>query len=172
MSNPELPNHPSASGWWAARASWAFAIRTRIFLSMALLAALLLLILAFWIEHQARLELEGELTSRLRAVGEAAVELVDPAIVPALFTLSPAQASFPFYRDRREVLLRLRDRTDVRRIFLADTTGRSFVDTDPRVPIGTPLPQIRSDLVEMREIRRGRPASCSRSCWRRRWPVG
>jgi signal transduction histidine kinase len=152
------PRRPRAARW-SSSLPFLFAIRTRVFLSMALLAALLLLVLAFFIEPQARLELEGELTHRLQAVGEAAVDLVTPGVVPALLGLSPEQESFPFYRDRRTVLIRLRDRTQVHRIFLADTTGRSFVDTDARVPIATPLPQLRSDRFEMREIRAGHPAS-------------
>jgi signal transduction histidine kinase len=128
---------------------------------MAVLAAVLLLGLVAGIERQARNELESELTLRLQAVGEAGVSLIGPGVVPALVGLSPAHAGFPFYQDRRMALLQLRDRTGVRRIFLADTTGRSFVDTDPRVPIGTPLPQLRSDRVEMRKVRLGHPAAAA-----------
>jgi signal transduction histidine kinase len=128
---------------------------------MALLAAILLFGLALEFERRARTELESELTLRLQAVGEAAVSVIGPGMVPALVGLSPAHAQFPFYQDRLRSLKQLRDRTNVRRIFLADTTGRSFVDTDPRVPIGTPLPQLRSDRYEMREVRLGHPAAAA-----------
>ncbi len=143
------------------RPLWIYGIRARIFLSMAALAAVLLASAAFWIERQARSELEGELTLRLQAIGTAAASIIGPGMAPALLSLSPANASFVFYRDRRTALTQLRDQTGVRRIFLADTTGRSYVDTDLRVSIGAPLTQLRSDRVEMRAVRQGRPAAAA-----------
>ncbi len=128
---------------------------------MAALSASLLLASSFWIERQARQELEGELTLRLQAVGTAASSLIGPALVPGLLSLSPTQERFPFYRDRKAVLTQLRDRTGVRRVFLADTSGRSFVDTDTRVSIGAPMTQLRSDRVEIREVLRGHPAAAA-----------
>jgi signal transduction histidine kinase len=162
MSIPEPPKR-SQYPWWRIPLlrfpGWFFGIRARIFLALSLLAGLLILALSLGIEHQARGEMERELTLRLQAVGETAISLVGPGVVPGLLGLSPAASNFPFYLDRRMALTQLKDRTGVRRVFLADTTGRSFVDTDPRIGIGTPLPQLRSDRFEMREVRSGRPAA-------------
>lgn len=138
---------------------WLFGIRTRLFLSLALLAALLLTAAAVLVAGQARRELENEMALRLQSVGAAAVELIRPEFVPALIGAVGSDDRFDLRRPRRTVLLRLRERTGVRRIFLADTTGCSFLDTDGTVSAGTPLSQLRTDRVEMRVVRAGRPVS-------------
>ncbi len=137
---------------------WLFGIRTRLFLSLALLAALLLTAAAVLVARQARRELEGELARRLQAVGAAAVELIRPEYVPALLG-APGDDRFELRRPRRAVLMRLRERSGVRRIFLADTAGSSFLDTDGTVAAGTRLPQLLSDRVELRAVRAGQPAA-------------
>jgi signal transduction histidine kinase len=138
---------------------WLFGIRTRLFLSLALLAALLLTAAAVLVAGQARRELENEMALRLQSVGAAAVELIRPEFVPALLGAVGSDDRFDLRRPRRTVLLRLRERTGVRRIFLADTTGRSFLDTDGTVSAGTPLSQLRTDRVEMRAVLAGRPVA-------------
>jgi signal transduction histidine kinase len=137
---------------------WLFGIRTRLFLSLSLLAGLLLTAASVLVAGQARRELEGELTLRLQSVGAAAVELIRPEFVPALLS-APADDRFDLRRPRRTVLLRLRERTGVRRIFLVDTTGCSFLDTDGSVTPGTPLAQFRTDRVEIRSVRGGQSAA-------------
>lgn len=138
---------------------WLFGIRARIFLAVVLSSAVLLAATALLIEHQARQELEKELALRLQGVGSAAIQLLGPGLAPALIRLGPGLDSSPFYRDRRQALLQLREQTGVRRIFVADSTGRSFVDTDPRVAVGAPLTQLRTDRMEMRTVLTGRAAA-------------
>ncbi len=138
---------------------WLFGIRIRIFLSMVLLAALILGAASIWIERTARRTLEAELDLRLLAVGGAAAGLIDPGILPALLALTPAQSSFRLYEDRRSNIEQLRLQTGVRRIFLADTLGRSLVDTDPRAGIGMVLPQMRTDLEGVRLAHSGEPVA-------------
>jgi len=122
---------------------WIFAIRTRLFVALALLAAVLTLSLSTWIEREARKQLEEELTAKLHAVGGAAVVLLKPDLVPALLRFTPALSGFGTYQDARRNLVMLRDLTGVRRIFLADLEGHSFVDTDSTATIGTALPTVR-----------------------------
>lgn len=55
--------------------------------------------------------------------------------------------------------MELADLTGVRRIFLADLEGRSFVDTDERVGIGDALPELRAHRPEMRVLLDGSPSS-------------
>jgi signal transduction histidine kinase len=138
---------------------WLFGIRTRLFLSLALLAAMLLIAAAILVAGQARRELEDEMALRLQSVGAAAVELIRPEFVPALLGAAGPEDRFDLRRPRRTALLRLGERTGVRRIFLADTTGRSFLDTDGGVSAGTPLSQLRTDRMEMRAVRAGRPTA-------------
>ena len=138
---------------------WLFGIRTRLFLSLALLAGLLLTAAAVLVAGQARRELENEMTLRLQSVGAAAVELIRPEYVPALLGAVGSDDRFDLRRPRRTVLLRLRERAGVRRIFLADTTGCSFLDTDGTASPGTPLPQLRTDRVEMRAVLAGQAAA-------------
>jgi len=128
---------------------------------MALLSVLLVLAMGVWIEREALRQLERELNLKLQAVGEAAIQLVGPGITPALFRLQPGQETFAIHLDRRHALIGLRERTGVRRIFLADTLGNSYCDTDDRVRIGSPLPQMRSDRLQIRSVRQGQPASAS-----------
>ncbi|MFN8549077.1 MAG: HAMP domain-containing sensor histidine kinase [Candidatus Eisenbacteria bacterium] len=134
-------------------------IGVRIFASLVLLTALLLVGLSLLIEREARRALETELDLRLRAVGASAVSLVGPALVPGLLSLTPAQENFRLYQERRQILTQLRDRTGVRRIFLADPGGRSYVDTDTRITIGVPLPQLRTDRTEVARVLGGDAAS-------------
>lgn len=152
---PAGPGDPRARSGIA----WIFGIRTRIFLSLALLATALLLALSFWIERQARRELEGELEEKLQAVAASALFVLQPGLVPALLSLSPAEETSRTYRDARTSLTRLRDLTHVRRIFLADLRGRSFVDTDPRVTLGSPLIQLRTDRAAIQRVEQGSPAA-------------
>ena len=160
MSDTPRNTADKRSGGASPRAvSWIYGIRTRLFLSLALLATLLLAALGIFIEAQARRELEGELTARLHAVGASAVTLLRPSLVPALLSFTPEQESFATYQDARRSLQGLREQTDVRRIFLADLQGRSFVDTDARVSIGSPLTQLRSDRFEIERVRAGEPAA-------------
>ena len=79
---------------------WIFAIRTRLFVALALLAALLTLSLSTWIEREARKQLEEELTAKLHAVGGAAVVLLKPDLVPAFLRFTPALREFATYRTR------------------------------------------------------------------------
>lgn len=145
--------------WFRANRRLPYGIRTRVFLSLALLAVLLCAALALAIEGEVRRTLERELDLRLEAVGETAITLIGPGFVPALLALTPAHQEFRLYQDRRSALSDLRSRTGVRRIFLADPAGRSFVDTDVRVAIATPLPQLRSDRPEMSRILAGESAA-------------
>ncbi|MCC7142549.1 MAG: sensor histidine kinase [Candidatus Eisenbacteria bacterium] len=150
---------PQVAHQAAPRPRQLLGIRFRIFLTLAVLAAALLLGLAVLIEVQARRALEDELDRRLRAVGGAAVSLIGPSLVPGLLALTPAHESFRLYQERRQSLIQLRDRTGVRRIFLADPSGRSFVDTDTRITIGVPLPQLRSDRPEVQRALAGGAAA-------------
>lgn len=159
MARPQPARRREQPAGWDEQPHWLFGVRIRIFLSMALLAALLLGAASVAIERTARRTLEHELDLRLLAVGGAAAGLIDPGLVPALLALSPAQSSFRIYQDRRSVLEQLRMQTGVRRIFLADTLGRSLVDTDPRAGIGMALPQMRTDLGMVRLVRSGTPAA-------------
>lgn len=126
---------------------------------MALLAAVLVVSFSVAVLSLVRTTVEQELDHRLEAVGETAVTLLGPSLVPGLLALTPAHEGFRLYQDRRRVLTDLQERTGVRRIFLADLDGRSFVDTDARIGIATPLAQLRSDLPEMQKVRNGRPTA-------------
>ncbi len=137
---------------------WIHAIRTRLFLGFALLAALLTLVLSFWIERETRRHLENELTAKLHAVGGSAAAALRPAIVPALLSFGPSQKSLRTYRDALRELTDLQSRTEVRRIFLASLEGRTYVDTDARMSIGDLLPTLGTNSAVMKEARAGRPA--------------
>ena len=139
--------------------SWLSGIRTRLFLSLALFATVLTLVLSFSIDRVARRELEAELTSKLYAVGGIAVFELKPTVIPGLLAFTSAQKGFRTYRDAVRDLTQLRDLTGVSRIFLADPEGRSYVDTDERVGIGTPLPRLRSDRAAVQVVMDGNPAA-------------
>lgn len=134
-------------------------IRARLFLSLAFFATVLTLVLSVWIERVARRELEAELTSKLYAVGGIAVFELKPSVIPGLLAFTSAQKGFRTYRDAVRDLNQLRELTGVSRIFLADREGRSYVDTDERVAIGTPLPRLRSDRAAVLEVMEGNPAA-------------
>ena len=140
-------------------ATWVHGIRTRLFVAFALLAAALTLLLSFWIEREARVQLEGELTAKLHAVAGSAIAGLRPSLVPGLLSFTPAQARLRTYLDARQELKDLAELTSVRRIFLADLEGRSFVDTDDRVGIGDALPELRAHRPEMRALVAGEASS-------------
>ena len=141
------------------RTPWIFSIRTRLFVALALLASLLTLSLSIWIEREARGQLEDELTAKLHAVGGAAVVLLKPDLVPGLLRFTPALRGFGTYQDARRSLLVLRDLTGVRRIFLADLEGHSFVDTDSTASIGTALPTLRFHRPVFERVAAGEPSA-------------
>ena len=58
---------PETSADTAGGVPWIHGIRTRLFVAFALLASALTLLLSFWIEREARGELEAELTAIARA---------------------------------------------------------------------------------------------------------
>ncbi|MCA9729345.1 MAG: HAMP domain-containing protein [Candidatus Eisenbacteria bacterium] len=141
------------------RTPWIFAIRTRLFVALALLAALLTLSLSIWIEREASRQLEDELTAKLHAVGGAAVVLLKPDLVPGLLRFTPALKGFGTYQDARRNLLVLQQLTGVRRIFLADLDGHSFVDTDSTATIGTALPTLRFHRAVFDKVAAGEPSA-------------
>ena len=150
---------PETSADTAGGVPWIHGIRTRLFVAFALLASALTLLLSFWIEREARGELEAELTAKLHAVGGSAIAALRPSIVPGLLSFTPAQAGLRTYQDARRELRDLASRTEVKRIFLADLEGRSFVDTDDRVAIADPLPELRAHRPEMRALLEGEPSA-------------
>ena len=139
--------------------SWVHGIRTRLFVAFALLAAALTLLLSFWIEREARVQLEAELTAKLHAVAGSAIAGLRPSLVPGLLSFTPAQARLRTYLDAKRELEELADLTGVRRIYLADAAGHSFVDTDPRVGIGDALPELRAHRPELRALLAGQSSS-------------
>lgn len=135
--------------------TWSIGIRGRFFLALASLALALLLAVGLGSAPLVQSALERELDQRLQAVGGSAIELLDPALAPGLVALGPGQAGSRLHREKQAVLVELCARTGVRRLFLADTTGRSIVDSDPRVGIGAALPQLRADRNALVRVRAG-----------------
>ena len=124
-----------------------------VFLVPTLLIVTLSALLAGWALRQG---LEDELGERLVAVGQAAAaDLSDGFEAQQIARLDATKHRV---RTRlREKLVRLQQRTGLRRASLIDPERRSLVDTRPDVPFGQPVYQLEVDRPEIaRAVETGR----------------
>ena len=99
----------------ASRAS--LRIRARLLVSFLGLAAGLIFALTILMERSARRSLDHELAVRLESIAAAATTQIDPSLVGAVLSIGADGAQ----RTRERLagrLIRLRDVTDVRRIYI------------------------------------------------------
>ncbi|MFU8803315.1 MAG: ATP-binding protein [Bradymonadaceae bacterium] len=107
----------------------------------------LILIYGLVLYFSARQELEEELGRRLVAVGQAVAADMSEGIDAAQIRRLDG-ASLRVLGRLQEKLVRSRDATEVRRIFLFDREHRSLVDTEEEVEFGRLIYQLDADSVE------------------------
>lgn len=99
--------------------------------------------------------LDEELGRKLLAVAQAATLQIRPEFVSALRAGDEGGRSYAYYQKRLE---ELRQATDVERIYILDTAGRSLLDTREEVPVATAYPQLEMNRFEFERTLEGLPS--------------
>ncbi|MDF1564405.1 MAG: HAMP domain-containing sensor histidine kinase [Deltaproteobacteria bacterium] len=121
-------------------------LRTRLLLTTLLPAALLLAGMAVLAHQLSARALERSLGKRLASVAQSAAAGLRPADVTFL---EAGDEESRTHRRLTTTLQAVRDATGVRRLVLFDPEGLALCDTDGRYPIGTPIPDLSRDSLEV-----------------------
>ncbi len=144
------PGHPDHGTGLPARTvkkePRRFSLRTRLIVSYVLFVAPVLALSGLFYYETARRGLDAELGKRLVAIAQVTATRLTPLIVASF---EPGDESGRTHHGYRASLLRIRDRTDLRRLYVFDREGRSLLDTREAIPVGAPyarLQFLRSEL--------------------------
>jgi signal transduction histidine kinase len=133
-------------------------------LSARLLVAFLLPMLLFLaltgtaVYALARSILEDELGNSLSAIAAATASQVNGE---RMLTLEPGDdtSGTRTWRNLVRLLTELRDASGVRRVYLVDTQGRVRVDVGGGLPVGTEVPELARDRLELSRVFSGQRAA-------------
>jgi signal transduction histidine kinase len=103
--------------------------------------------------------LDNELGSKLVAIAQAATTQIEGIFAMQSSPLSPGDENNLTYTNLLNKLKRVKEATNVRRVYIFDTENRSLVDTDMDVPIGTEYIKLKFDRSELGSLWKGIPVS-------------
>jgi len=123
-------------------------LRNRLLLIYLLPTGLILCGGGYWSYASTRAEVLQELGRHLVSVAQAgAGPLSTAAYASRIERLQPGMERV--HANLKARLVRLREATSVRRVFLFDQALLSKADTQASVPLGSPLPEVRQDSPEL-----------------------
>jgi len=96
--------------------------------------------------------LDNELGSKLVAIAQAVTTQIDGLSV---MYLSPGDEETITYGNLLNKLKRVKETTEVKRVYIFDKENRSLVDTDADIPIGTEYIKLRFDRSELASLWKG-----------------
>jgi signal transduction histidine kinase len=131
-------------------------LRTKLILTYVAFVVPILAVSGFFYYESARRRLDAELGERLVAVAQATATRFNPMIVSS-FERGDEQGRT--YQSYRASLVQIRDRTNLKRLFVFDPQLRSLLDTQDGITIGTGYARLRFQEAEIKACLEGRPAA-------------
>jgi len=131
-------------------------LRTKLILTYVAFVVPILAVSGFFYYESARRSLDAELGERLVAIAQAAATRFNPLIVSS-FQRGDEQGRT--YRSYRASLVKIRDRTNLKRLFVFDPGLRSLLDTQEGITIGTEYARLRFQEAEIAACLEGRPTA-------------
>ncbi|MEA1996082.1 MAG: HAMP domain-containing sensor histidine kinase [Gemmatimonadota bacterium] len=133
-----------------------YTLRTKLIVSYVVFVVPILSGGGFFYYETARRSLDAELGERLVAVAQAAATRFNPLIISSL---EPGDEQSRTFQSYRASLLRIRDRTNLKRLYVFDTDYRCLLDTGEGVPIGTPYARLHFQNREIEACKAGNPTA-------------
>lgn len=127
-------------------------IQHRLIFLFVLLVVAILFISGWTLQWMIRQSLEVELGRKLVAVSNAtSAQFEEDQVVYLMQSIGPRTQ-----QRLRQILMRLKETTGVKRIYIFDPEGKSLLDTEEDVEQGTPYFHLRFYQKELEEIQSGR----------------
>jgi len=131
-------------------------ISNKLTITFGLLIFSAIFICGWYFYGQTEHHLERELGERLVDIAQTIATLSDGDIIRQLV---PGNETGLTYRNMLSQMNRIRQRTDVSRIYIFDRHHRSLVDTEASIPIGTEYLKLRFDQLELEHVWRKKGAA-------------
>ena len=131
-------------------------LRTRLILAYVAFVVPILAVSGFFYYESARRSLDDELGERLIAVAQATATRF---YAPIISSFERGDEQGRTYQSYRASLVQIRERTNLKRLFVFDPELRSLLDTQDAVPIGTAYARLRFQQAEIAACLEGAPAS-------------
>jgi signal transduction histidine kinase len=96
--------------------------------------------------------LDNELGSKLVAIAQSITTQIDGLYVTRLYPGSEVSLN---YANLLKKLYRVKDATDVKRVYIFDRNNKSLVDTEEGIPIGTEYIKLKFDRFELESLWKG-----------------
>ena len=131
-------------------------LRTKLILTYVAFVVPILAVSGFFYYESARRSLDAELGERLVGVAQATTTHFNPLIISS-FERGDEQGRT--YQSYRTSLVQIRERTNLKRLFVFDPELRSLLDTEDGIPIGTPYARLRFQQAEITACLEGKPTA-------------
>ena len=125
-------------------------IQIKATISIALLVLLMLTVSGWFFFYSARNALDAEMGQRLIAIAEAAATQMK-----YVSFLQPGSEDGRIYKDLLQKLQSTRDATGAQKIYIFDLEGKSLVDSQGDVPIGTQYRALNADQIHIDQAKQG-----------------
>ncbi|MBN2288887.1 MAG: HAMP domain-containing protein [Candidatus Glassbacteria bacterium] len=133
-----------------------FKLRTRIIVAFVAFVVPMIAASGLFYYETARRSLDTALGERLTAVAQATASRFNPLI---LSTFEPGDEDRRNYLSYRRSLLTIKEQTGLRRLYLFDPQGRSLIDTEEGIPIGSSYAGLRFQGRELETVLAGDAAA-------------
>ena len=130
-------------------------IQSRLIGIFVLLIIIVVSVSGFFLYWKAKASLEGELGNKLIAVAGSVASQIDGQVI---LNLRPGDEDSRTYRNIQRKLESIRERTEVKRIYLFDRDLQSIVDSEG-MEVGKEYTKLRFDEAELNLVWRGDPTS-------------
>ena len=131
-------------------------IRKRLVFLFTMQIAIVLLVSGFYLRYHLKNVLEKELAAKLEAVAASVSGQIDASLV---VLLGPGDENTRIYRNLKQRLERILEKTDMARILLITPSGGIWVDTQMQQPVGTLYSQYSINLAEISQAVNGQMSS-------------
>jgi len=132
-----------------------FHIQFKATISIALLVLLALAVSDVFFSYTARRAIDAEMGQRLIAIAKVSALQMKWQY---LSVLQPGSENTRLYQDLKQKLQSMRDVTGSRRIYVFDLEGKSLVDSQDNVFIGTPYRFLDADQIHIEQAKRSNAA--------------
>ncbi|HGE69480.1 TPA: HAMP domain-containing histidine kinase [Candidatus Poribacteria bacterium] len=106
----------------------------------------------WFLYRSAKDSLDNELGGKLIAIAQAVVTQIDSI---SITYLSPGDEGTKNYENLKEKIKKVKQATNVKRIYIFDRNNKSLVDTDENIPIGTEYIKLRFNKSELENLWNG-----------------
>ena len=124
-------------------------ISNKLAITFGLLIFSAILVCGWYFYRYTKYYLDRELSQRLVDIAQTVALQLDGDIITQL---APGNESGMTYRNLVSQLNRIKQKIDIKRVYIFDKNHRSLVDTQPGVPIGTEYLRLKFDQLELESV--------------------